>query len=417
MSDISTPADRFNKSIERIDAAIALKEADRIPLAPFLYSVVQNHEGSSYKDLYYGYREAGDAALRFYSKYPLLDANLFLGFTSGKANELAASGMIDWPGRPGTIVADHCSHQVIEQEYLLAEEYPEFLDDYTGFMLRKYIPRAFPNLKGLSGIAYTPTIVLSTSLLAPMCTPEALEAYGVLAEIAKADAEAAQLTAEYQQKIAELGLPPLVTGAAQAPFDILGDYFRGTMGIFMDQLEREDFIEKACYMFADQQIAALQYFNFVPLPVKRVFFPLHKGMDSFMSPAQFERLYWKPLEKIMTALIEMGVTPILYSEGKYNTRLAQLAEVPKGKVVYHFENVDMKEAKRVLGDTACIMGNLPVYLLEFGKKEEVVDYCKYLIDTCGPGGGYIFDTDAVCEGAKQENLEAMFETFEVHGKY
>jgi hypothetical protein len=126
--------------------------------------------GSSYKDIYYNYRKAGDAMVKFYEHYSDLDAYVFTGFVSGKANELAGSSMIDWPGRPGTIVSDFSSHQVIEREYLQPEEYREFLGDYTGFMLRKYLPRAYPNLKGLDSIAFTPTIVLSTSLLAPSTT-------------------------------------------------------------------------------------------------------------------------------------------------------------------------------------------------------------------------------------------------------
>ena len=71
-----------------------------------------------------------------------------------------------------------------------------------------------------------------------------------------------------------------------------------------------------------------------------------------MSPDQYEKIYWKPLKKCMLALIDMGVTPYIYTEGKYNTRIEQLADVPKGKVIYHFENVDMARAKKILGDTA-----------------------------------------------------------------
>jgi len=179
-----------------------------------------------------------------------------------------------------------------------------------------------------------------------------------------------------------------------------------------DLMELEDEIEAACDMFAEQQIVSLQYLRDLPLPIKRVVFPLHKGMDGFMSPKQYERLYWKPLKKIMTALIDMDVTPFIYTEGRYNSRLEQLAEVPKGKVIYHFESIDMAEAKRILGRTACITGNLPISLLEFGKKESVVDYCKYLIDTCAPGGGYIFDLSGFLENAKRENLDAMFDTLE-----
>lgn len=405
---------KFNERIDLVNQAAALKETERIPFVPLFSSVMQRMYGASYKDIYYNYNKAGDATVKFYEDHPLCDAHCFLGFTSGQANEIAGSTMIDWPGRPGTIVSDFSSHQVIEHEYLLPEEYPELLNDYTGFMLRKYIPRAYSNLKGTSDITYTPTIVLSTSLLSPMYTPAALDAYNTLAEIGRLDAEAAAASATYTDKLSAIGLPSFVSGASEAPFDILGDYFRGTVGLMMDLFEYEDEISAACDMFADQQIAAMQYFKYAPLPVRRVFFPLHKGMDGFMSPSQYEKLYWKPLMKIVNALIDMNVTPVLYTEGKYNTRLEKLTEIPKGKIIYHFEDVDMKKAKETVGQVACITGNLPIALLEYGKKEQVIDYCKFLIDTCAPGGGYIFDFNGSLENTKPENLDAVFETFETY---
>ena len=409
-----SPEILFGERVQRFEDAVALKEPDRIPFAPFMASVLQRLGGSSYRDLYYDYHRAGKAAVKFYQEHPLCDAHSFAGFTSGRSNELAGSTMIDWPGRPGTKVSIYSSHQVIEHEYLLPEEYPELLGDYTGFMLRKYIPRAFANLQGFAGVTLTPSVVLSTSFLAPLNAPDMLAIYNTLGEIAKSDAEAAAVGAEYTAQLTALGMPPLMTGISEAPYDILGDYFRGTIGIMMDLPEYEDEIAAACDMFADQQIAALQYFRFVPMAVKRVFFPLHKGMDGFMNPRQYEKLYWKPLKKIMMALIDMGVTPLIYTEGKYNTRLECLTDIPKGKVIYHFEDVDMAQAKKIMRGVACITGNLPAALLEYGKKDQVVDYCKYLIDTCAPGGGYIFDTNACVENATLENLDALFQTFETY---
>ena len=40
-----------------------------------------------------------------------------------------------------------------------------------------------------------------------------------------------------------------------------------------------------------------------------------------MSPEQYDRLYLKPLLKIVDELIDMGATPYLYTEGSYNSRL------------------------------------------------------------------------------------------------
>ncbi len=184
----------------------------------------------------------------------------------------------------------------------------------------------------------------------------------------------------------------------------------------MDE-DMQDSIEEVCNLFADQQIAALQYFRYVDMPVKRVFFPLHKGMDGFMSDEQYERIYWKPLKKIIMALVDMDVIPYLFTEGPYNTRLDYLQDVPKGKVLYHFEKVDMKAAKEKLSGTACIMGNLPSTTLEFGSKEEVVDQTRRLLDDCMPGGGYIFDVNSTIENAKPENMDVLYETVEKYGHY
>ena len=404
----------YNERIQLVNDAIALKEPKRVPVCPFIASVAQRFYGSSYRDLYYDYDKAGEAALKFYEHYQP-DAAYFSGFTSGRSNEIAESGMIDWPGRPGTKISIYSSHQVMEFEYMHADEYKELLTDYTGFMLRKYIPRAFPGLKGLGNINFRYATILNTAMFGPSAAEETIEAYNKLAEIGRLDRETAAKTAEYQGKLRDLGFPFMFTGAGEAPYDILGDYFRGTMGVFDDLMEREDEVEEAVWLFADHQIERLAYLK-NPMPIKRVFFPLHKGMDGFMSHEQYDRLYLKPYLKVINALIDMGATPYLYTEGKYNTRLEALRALPKGKCLVHLESTDIKRAKEVLGDVACICGNLPINMLEYGKKEDVIDYCKFLIDTCAPGGGYIFDTDGSIENAKPENLDAMFDTMFTYGR-
>ena len=88
-----------------------------------------------------------------------------------------------------------------------------------------------------------------------------------------------------------------------------------------------------------------------------------------------------------------------------------------GKVFYHFEEVDMALAESKLGQIACIGGGFSPYLLNYGTKEQVVDECKRLLDICAPGGGFIFETAYGMDYAKDENVEAMFETVRTYGKY
>ena len=46
---------------------------DRVPVFAFFSSVIQRLYGSSYRDLYYDFDAAGEAALKFYRDYPLCD--------------------------------------------------------------------------------------------------------------------------------------------------------------------------------------------------------------------------------------------------------------------------------------------------------------------------------------------------------
>ena len=284
------------------------------------------------------------------------------------------------------------------------------IKDFDGFYLRHYIPRVFDGLKGLESLTFSPATILSTGGgLGPLLKPEFLETIDKLKQIAEYDAEAAAKSAFWSAKIEDLGIPKLFTGGGEVPFDVISDYFRTTLPAMTDLFEYESEIIELCDMIADRQIASWKYFETAQMPVKRVFFPLHKAMDGFMSPEQFEKIYMKPYLKMLDYLIGIGVTPFVFTEGPYNSRLDQMAEMlPKGCLVA-FETVDMKRAKETVGKTNCITGNLSLYTLEFGTKEETIRQTKELIDICAPGGGYIFGASGCVENAKRENLEAMLE--------
>ena len=78
----------------------------------------------------------------------------------------------------------------------------------------------------------------------------------------------------------------------------------------------------------------------------------------------------------------------------------------------------MAKAKEVLGDVACIMGNVPVSLIHSGTTEEVEAYCRRLIETAGKGGGFILTTGASLDrNAKVENVRAMLRSVAKYGVY
>ena len=53
---------------------------------------------------------------------------------------------------PGHGISPHHSFQYVEGEYMLPEEYDEFLDDPTDYTIRKYMPRIYGELAPLAQI-------------------------------------------------------------------------------------------------------------------------------------------------------------------------------------------------------------------------------------------------------------------------
>ena len=124
-----------------------------------------------------------------------------------------------------------------------------------------------------------------------------------------------------------------------------------------------------------------------------------------------------PTHNFIPILIEEGLIPFPFAEGSFNTRLEVISDMPRGKVVWRFDDTDMARAKEVLGDNACIMGNVPASLTDTGTPDDVRAYCKNLIDVAGKGGGFILSTGSSMDMAREENVRAMLDFSKEYGVY
>ena len=99
-----------------------------------------------------------------------------------------------------------------------------------------------------------------------------------------------------------------------------------------------------------------------------------------MSDSQFKEFYWPYLRKGLLALIDKGITPVIYWEADWESRLEHIADIPYGKIVYHLSNTNFERAWDVLGGKVCLMGNVPNVMLLGGTPDDVKAYCKRIID-------------------------------------
>ena len=219
---------------------------------------------------------------------------------------------------------------------------------------------------------------------------------------------------QFDREAMSSGYPTLFGGQSHAPFDILADTLRGTRGIFMDMYRQPEKVLAAMDKVTQMNISVgLDGANMSGRPI--VFFALHKGDDTFMSDKQYEKFYWPTFRKVIMGLIEEGLVPLLFAEGSYNNRLETIKDLPRGKVIWYFDRTDMFRAKKILGDNACIAGNVPASLLCTGTPKQVKEYCRKLIEVCGEGGGFILTGGASIDKGDPDNLRAMTEAAMEYG--
>jgi len=409
-----SPEELYQERIKRCLDVAALRVPDRVPvfgphqLYPYTFA------GVTFKDAMNDYALAREACHKFQDYFQFdLDFGPILAYPA-RAMELLNITWFRWPGRG---LGDHIMYQYVDQENMKAEEYDEFIQDPSHFIMSKWMPRSFPPLQGLNGWPPVRTFMWFgwTGGLAAMASPDVQEA---LKNAAAAGEELGRWFAsigQYAEEMKAKGTPQLYAAFDWAPFDIIGDTLRGTREILMDMRRRPDklleALEVATKIFIEYGSAAED----AELPYCWIW--MHKATRNFMSDEQFKTFYWPFLRKGMLALIEKGIIPVVYCEADVESRLEYFADVPKGKVIYHVSTTDMVKAKSVLGGIAAIAGNVPNILLLSGTPDDVKAYCKKLIDTAGKDGGFIMDTAVMLDEARAENLKAMVDFTKEYGVY
>ena len=402
--------------LQRFVDTYQLKEPDRVPA--YTYANPARLYGVDGKTIMYDY----DKLIATWSKFNDEYAERLDSFTT-PAMILPASlyDLIDfklyaWPGHG--LPDSALSHQFVESENMRDDEYDYLIRDPSDFYMRVYLPRVFGVFKPyqyLSGL-YTLT-EFPHAYFFPFMMPEFQEMWQKFQKITQELYRWVQKVGAYSAIGASKGYAG-VGGMSfgKAPFDTIGDTLRGTRGIMKDMYSQPDKLLQAMDSIADMTINSVITSANAAGDLTATF-PLHKGADGWMSQKQFETFYWAPLKKVIDAVVKEGIIPICFAEGSYNSRLETINQFPKGAVQWWFDLTDMTKAKKILGNRCCIQGNVPVSLLVTGTPKEVKEYCRKLIETCAPGGGFVLSPGAMTDEVTIENALAIADAAREYGVY
>lgn len=408
---------KYKERILRVRAAIEMEKLpDRVPVTVFPSMFPWKYAGMTVQEAMYDYERCAAAFKKFILEF---DPDLQWGAYApgpGRFFEILGYRLYSWPGHG---VAPDCCYQCNEGEYMKPEEYDALIQDPTGYFIHVYLPRVFGALGGFQMLPFFPGILEMYGLaltFIPFGLPPVQATFQALFE---AGAEALKWVVPIggvDVELATLGYPTLLGGFTKAPFDVIGDTLRGTRGIMLDIYRRPEKLLKAMEVLTPLMIQmGINSAQATGNPL--IFIPLHKGADGFLSDEQFKKFYWPTLKEVILGLIEGGCVPLPAAEGGYSSRLEVVKDLPRGKTLWMIDLTDMADAKRALGQNACLMGNVPSSLLNLGTPEEVRAYVQRLIEVAGKDGGLIISNGSFFDEAKPENVKAMVEAAKEYGVY
>jgi hypothetical protein len=400
-----------------IKDAIQLKKTpDRVPVVPLAVFAPIGLYGYTAQQAMYDPHILGKACLDYTRDYDV-DATMIPPMVMhGPALEVLGYHLYKWPGHG---IKDVHGYQFIEKEYMKAEDYDHFIADPSDYWFRVWLPRTHSALEPLAQMPPlygTMELPMAGPWLCTLGAPPIQEAYKALLEAGRISFEWIQALMPYLGQILASGYPMYAGGFSKAPFDVLGDSFRGTAQLMMDLYRRPQKVLEALDRLVPLMVGlgvggAMANNN--PL----VFIPLHKGADGFMSNEQFEKFYWPSLKKVMIGIADNGCVPVGFVEGGYNQRLEYLTEVPEGQSLFIFDRTDMARARKILGGKSCIGGGFPVSLIMTGDAQQVEAETKKLLEAAAGDGGYILSVGCAMDEAREHTLKAFMQAGKKYGKY
>ncbi len=404
----------YKERATRLAKAAKLEVPDRVPcMLPAGWFPAMN-AGITLKEAMYDPEKMEWAWLKFLDEY---DTDTFDGtlFVYGPVNDLLKTKNQKWPGHG--LADDKHAYQFVECEYMKAHEYDIFMKDPFDFQLRHLLPRTTGIFEPFANVPSFATHQGLPQRFMAICRDPAFQKFFKAIQEASTWWEVFQKASmETTQKAFAKGFPMFRGGLAVVPFDFFADYLRGTHGITMDMYRQPDKIHEGMEFVLPKLLAdAVGMADATDCPV--IMMPLHKGDDTFMSDKQFETFYWPTFRRLLLGMVEEGLLPFPVAEGAYNRRLEVIKDLPKSSVIWMFDQTDMADAKRILGGTCCIVGNVPASLAYTGTAEEMKNYCRKLIETCAPGGGYMLSGGSTFDMAKPENMRAMMDAAKEYGVY
>ncbi|MDR3572334.1 MAG: uroporphyrinogen decarboxylase family protein [Anaerolineaceae bacterium] len=142
-----------------------------------------------------------------------------------------------------------------------------------------------------------------------------------------------------------------------------------------------------------------------------------RAASALVSPKLWDRFVWPYYLKIIDALLEADIVPVLHFDQNWNRDLARLRELPAKKCILNLDGMtDIRKFKEIVGDRMAVMGDVPAPLFTNGTPDDMYKYVRDLVRDVGPTGLILSSGCDTPYNAKFENVEAFMAASREYGK-
>ena len=390
----------YAERLRRYVTAMRNGKPDRVPIRPFVAEFTAKYSGYTCQEVTHDFEKAFTAVRKCAAHF---DWDAVVGNMVYVWTGLTQAIGLKYYGIPGIDVPVDSGFQYREppeeEAFMKPDEYDELIKDPTGFLFNVWLPRVSTDVVPMGEpMTYRNNLSFVKGGMAMLSY---FNAFGTQNALLRS----------------ESGTVSAISGILKAPLDILADKLRGYIGLCRDLLERRKKVIAACEALMPHllqvALSGADPDKNVPITIW-----MHRGCVPFISPKDFNAIYWPTLKPIVEEIWSRGHQVLFYAEGDWNHHLDSFAELPDQSIIYHVDKADIFEVHKKLGHKFCISGGLPNFLLGYGTPDDVRAYCKKLIDGVGKDGGYIMDASAIVQNdARVENISAMTDFTREYGIY
>jgi hypothetical protein len=347
-------------SKERLWAAIELRPCDRVPIGFGLSWFAATHAGISMAEYTNNSEVNYRAANKLFDDLGGLDFIPMFNF----APAMTGVGMPMKQKLPGKELSADSIIQYHEQELMTPDEYDIIISKGWLEYERQYIfPRAHAEFSGLAGESKL-----------------------------KASQETVNRWNEKATKLyTEKGVTTFSGVMAMPPFEMLS-MARSFGPFLLDLIKRPEKVKLAMdVMMAETAGSLISQLKASPKVFGNT--PISRSAATFISPRHFREFVFPYIQQIAGIYMEAGLVMVFHLDQNWLPFLPFFRELPEGRYIVELDGcTDIFQAKKILGDRMCLMGDVPARLLKLGAVAEVEAYCRRLIDEVGKGSGFILSS-------------------------